>query len=450
MLPIGGALGLLEKIIPASLRPKPAAQPVMQGYKTFTEYSPAFTSWDGSMYEHLQTRAIVECIATWCSKGKPEFVTPDGSKGSIPRVQRLFETWPNDLMDWPTFIRRVITLYLVETTAYIVPGYDPRDGSINSLWPMKPSYVEVVEYEGEPWMRFHLINGDVQAFPYYDVGILTRFQLDSDIFGGGNTPLTPTLRLMDAQRQAEEIALKTGADIRFVGKLSGMVHEKDMERKRNRFSESNLGPNNKSGLLIYDQTFENISQIKNENFTIDPEEMERIDKALYSYFGINEHILHNCFTEAEGESFYEGCIESKFVMLGNVITKMLLTRTQVIKGNRVMFSSGYLEYASTGSKVKVATLFTTAGVGTRAEVRDIFNLPTTPDDDVYMVRGEYYVMDMQNRIIAESGGKTQHETTVDDLSDLDEPEPDETDELSRALGKRLSEMIERRLEKVEL
>lgn len=433
-----------------SLFAKPTSD-YRSSYKTFTEYSPSFTSWDGSLYEQALTRAIVERIATACSKLKPEFVTPEGSGGSVPRIQRLIASWPNDMMTWPAFLKRCATIYYVDTTLFIVPEYDARDRStIVGIWPLKPSYTELVEYEGEPWLRFHLPTGDVQAFPFYDVVILTRFQYESDVFGGGNIPLTPTLRLMDAQRQAEEIALKTGADIRFIGKLSGMVHEKDMERKRDRFSETNLSRSNKSGLLLYDQTFENIEQIKSEHYTVDPDEMKRIENALYAYFGINEDILYNKYDETTWASFYEGPVETFAIAMGEGMSSRYLTRTQCIKGNRIMFSSSYLEYAATDSKIKVAQLLTTSGLGTRNEVRDIFQLPRVRGGDVYMVRGEYYMIDEDNNIIAESGGHGDHEATwYDDLTDLDEPDqPDEPDDVTSALRTQAANVIKRRLEGV--
>lgn len=424
-------MGLLDALVPASLRvafSKADEQRFNAGFKTLTEYSPHFSSFNGTLYEQAQTRAIVERIATACSKLKPEFVVPEGSEGSLPRISRLFKAWPNDYMSWPDFLRRVASILYVNTTAYVVPQYDDA-GNIIGLFPLKPSHAEVIEYEGEPWMRFHLLTGDIQVFPFYEVAILTRFQLESDVFGGGNKPLTQTLRLMDAQRQAEEIALKTGADIRFIGKLSGMVHEKDMEKKRDRFANANLNPNvNSSGLLLYDQTFEDIEQIKAQNFTIDTDEMERIDKALYAYFGINEKILNNTYNEAEWSAFYEGVVEPFGIMLANRLTMMLLTPTQVRKGNHVMFSSGYLEYATTDSKIKVANAFMTAGLATRNEVRDIFQLPWTPGGDVFMVRGEYYMVDDQNNIIAESGGRTDHDITGN-LPEAIGEEPDEQDDL---------------------
>lgn len=426
-------MGLLEKLIPKSLRPKfepkSSALSPTEGYRTFTEYSPSFASFDGTIYEQAQTRAIVERIAVACSKLKPEFVTPDGSAGSIPRVQRLFSSWPNDIMTWPDFLRRLASQLFVETTAYVVPGYDERDGSITSLYPMKPTYTEVVEYESEPWIRFHLPTGDVQAFPFYDVAILTRFQLESDIFGGGNVPLTPTLRLMDAQRQAEEIALKTGADIRFVGKVVTNMHEDDLTRFRDRFSKSNFGPGNKSALVLYDNRLADLKQIDQDHYTIEPEEMERIDKALYQYFGINEKILQNSYNEQEWSAFYEGVIEPFALMLGMRLTKMLLTPTQVRKGNHIMFSSSYLEYATTDSKIKVARFMAETGSGRRNEIRDIFQLPHTKGGDVFTLRGEFYMVDEENNIVAESGGHSQHESSWynHDYGESDEDDTNDED-----------------------
>lgn len=427
-------MGLLDKLVQPvkSLFERPTEQ-AQGSYRTITEYAPRFSTWDGSHYEQLKVRSIVERIATSCSKLRPEFVTPEGSGGSVPRVQRLFSSWPNDMQPWPDFLRVVSTRLFMDNVAFVVPGYDRGDRKIIALHSLKPQWSEVVEYEGEPWWRFHMATGDVQAFPFYDVAILTRFQYVSDIFGSSNEPLTPTLRLMEAQRQAEEIALQTGADIRFIGKLTTNMHEDDIEEYRNRFGDSNFSPKNKSRLILHDNRIEDIKQIDAQHYTVDPNEMARIDKALYAYFGINEKILNSDFDEQTWAAFYEAVVEPFALMLGQRLTMMLLTPTQVRKGNHVMFSSSYLEYATTDAKIKVANLYMTAGVGSRNEVRDIFQLPRIRGGDVFVFRGEYYMTDEDNNIIAESGGRTQHDTTThdgwdDDLPDLDEPPEEGTDD----------------------
>ena len=419
-------MGLLSKLVPAYLRRQSTDVGTVSttGFQTFTESAPSFSAWDGSLYEMAQTRAIVERIATSCSKLKPEFVIPDGSSGVNPRVQKLFETWPNDEMTWPDFLRRLATVLYTDTTAYVVPQLD-RDYRVIGLYPLKPASADVVEYEGEPYFVFHMLNGETQAYGFYQVGILTRFQLYSDIFGGKNVPLTPTLRLMDAQRQAEELALKNGARIRFIGKLSGLVKPEHMDAKREKFGEANLGPRNTSGMMVYDNTWEAIQQINEQHFTIDEGEMARIDKALYTYFGINEHILTNDYTEEQWGAFYEGCIEPFAIMLGEQLTKMLISPVARRHGNRVMFSSSYLEYATPESKRKVINDGIDRGIMTINQALDILQLPHIKGGDVRMIRGEYYMVDENNNIIAESGGHNSNGGSDPPDDDPDDPQGDE-------------------------
>lgn len=416
-------MGFLSTLVPASLRRLLGDSPIRthKGYQTFTESAPSFSSWDGTIYEMARTRAIVERIATSCSKLKPEFVTPDGKDGAAPRIQRLFATWPNEFMTWPDFLQRLATTLFVDTTAYVVPQYD-ADLNIVGLFPLKPSWADVVEHDGEPYIVFHLHTGEIQAFWFYEVAIITRFQLESDIFGGGNVPLTSTLRLMDAQRQAEELALKNGARIRFIGKLVGLVHPDEMDRKREKFGRANLGPANTSGLMVYDNTWEEIKQIQEQHYTIDADEMERIDKTLYTYFGINEHILTNDYTEEQWGAFYEGVIEPFAIRLGEALTKMLLTQTQRKHGNYIMFSSSYLEYATPRTKLSVTSGMLDRGVMSVNQALDIWQLPHIRGGDVRMVRGEIYIIDEDNNIIAESGG---HNSDGNALSEPDDEPPDD-------------------------
>lgn len=396
------------------------------GFQTFTESAPHFSAFDGTLYEQLQTRAIVERIASSCSKLKPEFVTPEGSAGVSPRVQRLFETWPNDEMSWPDFLRRLATILYSDTTAYVVPQLD-ADYRVIGLYPLKPVSADVVEYEGEPYIVFHMLNGETQVFGYYQVGILTRFQLYSDVFGGGNVPLTPTLRLMDAQRQAEELALKNGARIRFIGKLAGLVKPEHMDQKRQKFGEANLGPRNTSGMMVYDNTWETVTQINEQHFTIDEAEMARIDKMLYVYFGINEHILTNDYTEEQWGAFYEGCIEPFALMLGEQLTKMLVSRVQRVHGNRIMFSSSYLEYATPESKRKVIESMMDRAAMSFNQAADILQMPHIPGGDMRILRGEFILLDENNNVVATSGGHPLGSQEPDPDPPDDDPDTDDQD-----------------------
>lgn len=410
-------MGVLSTYLPQSVGTR---DPIAQGYRTFTEPAPHFSVWDGSLYDHPTTRAAIERFATACSKAKPEF---EGSDSANMAVQGLFRTWPNPMMTWPTFLRRVATLYMMDTTAFVVPGLD-RNLKTVALFPMKPLSVDVVEYQNEAWFVFHLFTGEELAIEAWRVTVLSRFQYMSDWFGSGNDVMRPVLSLMDAQRQAEEQAVQNGARIRFIGKVTGMTHGDDLERKRESFYVDNLSSKNRTGLMLYDNTFSDITQVKEDRFIIDEKEMERVNKQIYAYFGINEHIIQNCYSEEEWGAWYEGSIEPFLNMLGEGISKAELSETQR-KKDRFFFSTSYLQYATPESKRKLLDDMLDRGVFNWNTALDVLQLPHFPGGNARTMRGEYYLLDENNNVIAESGGHGTGDTQSDsDLPPTSDTEPD--------------------------
>lgn len=401
-------MGLLSEYFPQVAQHQLAPiGPLQSRYTTFTESAPTFAAWDGSLYDHPLTRAAIERFAVACSKLKPEFV---GSPSCKPNVRKLFDSWPNDLMTWPAFLARAATIYEMDTTVFIVPALD-RNLNTVALFPVKPSYTEICEYEGEPWCIFHMMTGDVMAIEYKRCAVVTKFQYLSDFFGSGNDLMNPTLRLLDAQNQAEQQAVLNGARIRFIGKVTGMTHGDDLNRKREKFYVDNLSAQNYTGLMLYDNTFENIKQIDESRFIIDEDEMERVAFYIYAYFGMNKAILTNDYDENQWGAWYEGRVEPFALMLAEAITKANFTQTERNHGNYVTFSSSYLEYATPESKRKVIDDMLDRGVMTWAQALDILQMPHFPGANFRTIRGEYYVLDEYNNVVSESGGHTTGTST---------------------------------------
>lgn len=414
-------MGFLSKFFPRQTEPQ-SPPPPSGYYTTFTEHAPQFSTWDGTLYEQLLTRTAVERFAVACSSLKPEVV---GNQRTKPRVRALFASTPNSYQTWPTFLKLVATRFEADTTTYVVPELD-RDMNVVALHSVKPNYVEVCEYKGEPWGIFHLSTGRMTIEWKY-VCVLAKFQYHSDYFGSGNLPLDPTLALMDAQRQAEDLAMKNGARIRFIGKLSSMTQEKELNRKRDRFAKDNLGPGNRSGLLVYDTTFESIDQIKEDRFTLDPEEMTRIENNVFDYFGTNRDILQNSFTEDQWNAYYEGKVEPFAVMLSEALSNVLFTHVERSHGNRCMFSSSRLQYASNATKRAIVSDMVDRGLMTLNEGREILQLAPVEGGDVRLVRGEFYQVDQQGHVIVASGGIAEDVTS-------DQPITEEADDAVLADG----------------
>lgn len=412
-------MGFLSRFFPR--RQTTAQGSPHTGYQTFTEYAPAFTSWDGTLYEQLLTRTAVERFAVACSSLKPEVATNQTTK---PRVQALFASQPNEYQTWPAFLKLVASRFLADTTTYVVPEFD-SGMFVTGLHSIRPLYVEVCEYKGEPWGVFHLATGTL-AIEWRNVCVLTRFQLDSDYFGGGNGPLDPTLALMDAQRQAEELAVKNGARIRFIGQVTSMTHEDDLQRKRDRFAKDNLSASNTSGLLVYDTTFNKIEQVKEDRFTLDPEEMTRIENNVFDYFSTNRKILQNSFNEDEWNAYYEGCVEPFAVSLSEGLTALLFTQNERKRGNRCMFSSNRLQYASVRTKVDTVSQMVDRGLWTINQALEVFQQPPIPGGDMRLVRGEFYLMDEYGNVVVQSGG-------ISDSTALPQADTDNNEEAENAV-----------------
>ena len=340
--------------------------------------------WNGSMYQQVLVRSVIERFAIACSKLKPEV------RGNArPRIRRAVETSPNEFQTWPQFLYRCATLYMNNTTVCVVPEYKPGTQLQTGFYPVPLTFAEVVDHAGEYWLRWTMPDGDTRAVELKKVAIVTRFQYISDWFGDGNI-LANTLSMLKAQEDAQKQSINDSAQIRFIGQLNGQVREEDIEDKRNRFYRMNLSSDNETPLMLYDNTFQTIEQLKAQNWTIPTEEMERIENNVFDYFGINRRILQNAYDENAWDAFYEGCIEPFALALGEALSQATFTMRER-PANRISFSSNRLEYASAASKRNMNKDMTDRALMMVNEGREILGLPPVEGGDVFILRGEYKV-----------------------------------------------------------
>lgn len=382
---------ILDKILGKGHEPLRAAVQSV-GSKPYT------VGWNGSMYQQVLVRSVIERFAIACSKLKPEI------KGSArPRVRRAIETSPNQFQTWPQFLYRCATLYMNNTTVCVVPEYKPGTDVQIGFYPIPYVDAEVVELNGEYWLRWQSTDGDFRAIELSRVAIVTRFQYVSDWFGDGNI-LANTLSMLKAQEDAQKQSINDSAQLRFIGQLNGQVREEDMVKKRDRFYEQNLSASNETPLMLYDNTFASIEQLKSQNWTIPGEEMDRIENNVFDYFGINRRILQNAYDENAWDAFYEGCIEPFALALGEAMTQATFTMRER-PTNRIMFSSNRLEYAAASSKRNINKDMTDRGIMTLNEAREILQLPPIDGGDVFILRGEYKVGHTFDEIFAAQQAK---------------------------------------------
>ena len=381
-------MGLFEKVFGRKSKQLTANAGRGSIFQTLTAYSPAFTTWGGQLYEDELIRATVDAIARHTSKLRIEF---QGSARAD--LKSAVQMGPNEWQTWPVFLRRLRAIYEIYNNAIIVPVLDDY-GRTTGFFPVLPTQCELIEYEGELFLRYTFTNGTKAAIEYNRCAILPKHQLKDDYFGESNRALDPTLSLLDMDKQGIEEGIKNSATFRFWARVSNFTKSEDLKKERERFNRDNLqGEGN--GILLFPSTYTDMKQIESKPFAIDAEQKALIQQNVFNYFGVNEKVLQSSAIGDDLDAFYEGIIEPFAMMLGDGLTRMIFTPREIGTHNRIAVTSNRLQYMSTGNKIAFARDLGDRGVLKIDEIRELFNYEPLPDGagQHTPIRGEYYFGD---------------------------------------------------------
>ena len=379
-------MGIVEMIFGRREQPKALAN--AKQFKLLEGYTPAFTTWSGSIYESELIRASLDAWGRHAAKLKPNM------KGSAkPEMRARLKVKPNALQEWSKFFYQTATILGVRNNAFLVrtrDEYNNPTGIINII----PQSWELVEYAGEPWIRFTLANMKKRAEKLSETGILTRFQYKSELFGENNEAMNPLLDLIKIQRQGIKEGIKNSNSYRFMGQSDNWASDEDLAAEAERFNKWTFG-NKKAGggMLLFPNTYTNVQQLKQESYKVDAEQAAQIEKNVYNYFCVNEDIIQNKAVNDKWLAFYEGFVEWFAVQLSEVCSGMLFTDHERIGfANEMFFSSNRLQYMSNADKMNFVNGAQDRGMITKNEAREVFNLPPLPEPygSQIMARGEYY------------------------------------------------------------
>jgi hypothetical protein len=409
-------MGLFEKIFK---KPRPRGEP--NGYyKTLTAYTPVFTSWSGKIYESELVRSAIHARATHISKLQ---ITVRGS--GKPKLQTKLKAGPNEWQTWGQFLYRLSTILDVQNTAFIVPVQDLY-GEIGGYYPVLPSYCEIVDYGGEPWLRYQFSNGYHAAVELRSCGIMNKFQYADDFFGESNQALNPTMELVNIQNQGIAEGVKASATFRFMAKTNNFTRPEDLAKERKRFTKENL--QGEGGVLLFPNTYSEIQQIKSTPFVVDAEQMKAIQQNVYNYYGVNEDILQNKAYGDAWSAFYEGAVEPFAIQFSDVSTKLTFTERERASGSFIMATANRLQYMSNTEKLNVSAQMADRGIMNRDEIREIWNLPPLPNGQgkAYTIRGEYYLLGADGK-----NEKEQEENNADKNGQAVPDDPNADDNSNR-------------------
>lgn len=345
-------------------------------------YVPAFTTREGGLYEIDLTRAVIANFARHCSKLKPETIGP-GNEG----LRRMLQNNPNPFMTTPVFLSRVATIYEIHNTVVLIPIED-KLGRVTGIYPILPSQAVLKEYQKELYVVYEF-NGVKGAIEFSRCGIMSQHNYKDDLVGTPNYSLNSTLDVLNTQNQGMIEAIKSSAVIRFMARVAGQLKPKDLEAKQRAFSDANLSSANTTGVMVYDDSFEDVKQVEPKPYVIEPKQISSIKDTVYTYFGTNDKILQNSFSSTEWNAYYEGKIEPFAIQLGIVLTNMLFTSREKGFGNEIIITSNRMQYLSNAEKLSTVVQLFDRGFLTHNQGCEIFNLAPRENGDKYYIRKEY-------------------------------------------------------------
>ena len=392
-------MGMLEKIF--GRREQPAGLKNAQIFKMLEGYTPAWTTWRGSIYESELIRASLDAWGRHAAKLKPNI------RGSAQEtLQNRLKVRPNAFQEWTKFLYQTAVILGARNNAFLVKTRND-DGTPTGIINIVPESWELVEYENEPWIRFQLSNNKKRAERLAEVGILTRYQYKSELFGDNNEALRPVLDLIAIQRQGITEGIKNGNSYRFWARSDNWATDESIGEEMARFNQFTFG-NKKTagGVLLFPNTYEDIHEAKPGGYTIDQAQQEHIKNNVCDYFAVNEDILQSRAVGDAWLAFYESVVEWFAISLGEACSAMIYTdRERAAYDNQIFFTSNRLQYMSNSDKLNAVSQLADRGLATRNELREILNMEPLPEEigNQIPARGEYYDVTDNNQPAGDPG-----------------------------------------------
>ena len=130
--------------------------------------------------------------------------------------------------------------------------------------------------------------------------------------------------------------------------------------------------------------------------------------------------MTSSYSEAEWNSFYEAVIEPIAIQLSLESTFKLFTERERGFGNKVVFTTNRLQYATLQTRSSIGQALYDRGIITINEYRELMYLPQIEDGDVRMVSLNYVKADEQSEYqIGKSDEGAQTDPPPDDMKPAD-------------------------------
>lgn len=354
-----------------------------ESMQMLNNYNAIFTSFGSSIYDSTTARSCIDAIARNGAKLHPKHIRQTGEKFEILnyRISRLIAEQPNQIMNAYDFYYKIISRLYLDNNIFVYIERDAEKLPV-ALYPIHANISTIIEYEENYYVRFNFGTGKTYTASYDDVIHLRRFFCENDVLGGNATPLRQTLELQHTTKEGIANSIKTTAGIKGIIKTTqAMLKDEDIKRQRDNFVRDFINSENSNGIAGLDAKTE-FKEVNIDPKTATAEQMQDIKNDILEYFGVSAEILKSSYDENQWNAFYESVLEPLAIQMSLEFTNKMFTIGQKAFGNKIVFESQRIQYASNKTKIDIARYLN--NYFTKNEIREIFNMAPDPDGDIYL------------------------------------------------------------------
>ena len=357
-------------------------------YKLITDEGDGFYAWNGNLYQSDIVRAAIRPKSRAVGKAVAKHLRngPDGMKINPDVYMRFLLEEPNPYMTGQMLQEKLITQLELNNNAFAYINRD-ENGYPTEIYPITATYVDAVQNnQGELFLRFTLKKGNTVTFRYTDVIHLRKDFNDNEIFGDSPAKaLMPLMEIVNTTDQGIVKAIKNSNIIKWLLKFNQSLRPEDLKKQTKQFIEDYMNIESDTvGAAATDAKADAI-QVDPKDYVPNAVQMDKTTQRILSFFNTNTKIIQGSYTEDEWISYYESSVEPDIMQLSGEYTRKLFSRRERGFGNRIIFESSNLNFASMQTKLNLVQ-YIDRGVLSPNELRNILNLPPIPDGDVYVRR----------------------------------------------------------------
>ena len=357
-------------------------------YKMITEEAPGYYSWNGNLYQSDIVRSAIRPKVRAIGKtvGKHIRNGLDGMKVNPDAYMRFLLEEPNGYMTGQMLQEKLIVQLELNNNAFAYIARD-ENGYPMEIYPIAPTFVRALENkQGELFLEFSLRNGKIVTFRYKDIIHLRKDFNANDLFGDSPAKaLEPLMEIVNTTDQGIVKAIKNSNIIKWLLKFNQSLRPEDIKKQAKDFVDSFLSVESESVGAAATDAKADAQQVDAKDYVPNALQMDKTTQRIFSFFNTNEKIVQGKYSEDDWIAYYESSIEPDIVQLSNEYTRKLFSRRERGFGNKIIFESSNLSFASMKTKLGLSK-FVELGIFSANEVREIMNYAPREGGDEYVRR----------------------------------------------------------------